>query len=93
MQVLAAVDAERLARDERRAIADEEHNGARHLSRPRESPNGDPGHDLLEDFGGTAATIAVSVYPAAITLTVMPRAALSSASALVKPIMPALAAA
>ena len=43
--------------------------------------------------GGTAATIAVSVYPAAMTLTVMPRAALSSASALVKPIMPALAAA
>ena len=52
MQVLAAVDAERLAGDERRAIADEEYNGARDLSRPRESPNGDPGHDLLEDLLG-----------------------------------------
>ena len=44
-------------------------------------------------FAGAACTIAVSVYPGATVLTVVPWAALSSAKVLVKPMAPALAAA
>src|SRR5215475_430706 len=43
-------------------------------------------------FSGTACTISVSMYPGQITFTVMPFLAVSCANALVKPMMPALAA-
>ena len=91
--VFATVDRQRGACDEPGMVLDQEQHSAGDFLRRRQSADGDRRDNAFQDLGRNGVYHARIGITGAIALTVMPRAALSSASALVNPITPAFAAA